>query len=78
MYGPAQCRRAKQRNVALSFQVISYQVGNETLHLARRGVLFIRPLSAHHGEEISGELLDDQKALLDRIYCVPNFKGSGK
>ena len=75
---------AEQRRLAFS----GYQVDNELLSLAKGDVLFMHPLPAHHGEEISTGLLDDprsvvfdqaenrlhlQKALLARIL-LPNPK----
>jgi len=75
---------AGQRRLAFS----GYQVDNELLSLAKGDVLFLHPLPAHHGEEISAGLLDDpravvfdqaenrlhlQKALLARIL-LPNPK----
>jgi ornithine carbamoyltransferase len=78
---------AKKRHRAFS----GYQVDNKLLSLAKRGVLFMHPLPAHHGEEISAGLLDDprsvvfdqaenrlhlQKALL--VKLLSNSKVSGK
>ncbi len=75
---------AEQRRLAFS----GYQVDNKLLSLAKGDVLFMHPLPAHHGEEISAGLLDDprsvvfdqaenrlhlQKALLARIL-LPNPK----
>ena len=75
---------AEQRRLAFA----GYQVDNKLLSLAEGGVLFMHPLPAHHGEEISAGLLDDprsvvfdqaenrlhlQKALLARIL-LPNPK----
>jgi ornithine carbamoyltransferase len=69
----------------------SYQVDSELLGLAKKDVLFMHPLPAHHGEEISAGLLDDprsvvfeqaenrlhlQKALLAKL--LSNFRVSGK
>ena len=48
----------------MSFQAISYQVDNKALHLTKRDVLFMHPLAARHGEEISGELLDDPRPVI--------------
>jgi ornithine carbamoyltransferase len=68
-----------------------YQVDSELLGLAKKDVLFMHPLPAHHGEEISAGLLDDprsavfeqaenrlhlQKALL--VKLLSNFKVSGR
>jgi len=78
----------EQRRLAFS----GYQVDNKLLSLAKGDVLFMHPLPAHHGEEISAGLLDDprsvvfdqaenrlhlQKALLARIL-LPNPKVLGK
>jgi ornithine carbamoyltransferase len=67
-----------------------YQVDNKLLSLAKRGVLFMHPLPAHHGEEISAGLLDDprsvvfdqaenrlhlQKALLVKLLSNPKVSG---
>jgi ornithine carbamoyltransferase len=48
----------------LPFQAKSYRVDNKGLHLATEDVLFMYPLAAHHGEEISGELLDDPRSVI--------------
>ena len=68
-----------------------YQVNDKLLSLAKKDVLFMHPLPAHHGEEVSVGLLDDprsvvfdqaenrlhiQKALLVRL--LSNSKVSGK
>jgi ornithine carbamoyltransferase len=73
---------AKKRRRAFS----AYQVDNKLLSLAKKDVLFMHPLPAHHGEEISTGLLDDprsvvfdqaenrlhlQKALLVRLLSKP-------
>jgi ornithine carbamoyltransferase len=78
---------AKKRRRAFS----GYQVDNKLLNLAKRGVLFMHPLPAHHGEEIAAGLLDDprsvvfdqaenrlhlQKALL--VKLLSNSRVSGK
>jgi len=78
---------AKKRRRAFS----GYQVGDKLLSLAKKDVLFMHPLPAHHGEEISTGLLDDprsvvfeqaenrlhlQKALLVRL--LSNTKVSGR
>jgi ornithine carbamoyltransferase len=78
---------AQERRRAFS----GYQVDNKLLSLAKRDVLFMHPLPAHHGEEISAGLLDDprsvvfdqaenrlhlQKALL--VKLLSNRKVSGK
>jgi ornithine carbamoyltransferase len=67
-----------------------YQVDNKLLSLAKRDVLFMHPLPAHHGEEISAGLLDDprsvvfdqaenrlhlQKALLVKMLSNPKVSG---
>jgi ornithine carbamoyltransferase len=79
---------AEKRRLAFS----GYQVDNKLLSLAKGDVLFMHPLPAHQGEEISAGLLDDprsvvfdqaenrlhlQKALLVRIL-LPNPKVLGK
>jgi ornithine carbamoyltransferase len=51
---------AKKRRRAFS----GYQVDNKLLSLAKRGVLFMHPLPAHHGEEISAGLLDDPRSVV--------------
>jgi len=48
----------------LPFQAISYQVDNKALHLAKGDVLFMHPLAARHGEEISAGLLDDPRSVV--------------
>lgn len=73
---------AKKRRRAFS----GYQVDDKLLSLGKKGVLFMHPLPAHHGEEISVGLLDDpmsvvfdqaenrlhlQKALLVRLLTNP-------
>jgi ornithine carbamoyltransferase len=77
---------AKKRRLAFS----NYQVDNKLLSLAKGDVLFMHPLPAHHGEEISAELLDDprsvvfdqaenrlhlQKALLVKLLSNPKVSG---
>jgi ornithine carbamoyltransferase len=77
---------AKKRRRAFS----GYQVDNKLLSLAKRDVLFMHPLPAHHGEEISTGLLDDprsvvfdqaenrlhlQKALLVKLLTNPKVSG---
>jgi ornithine carbamoyltransferase len=77
---------AKKRRRAFS----DYQVDSKLLSLAKKDVLFMHPLPAHHGEEISAELLDDprsvvfdqaenrlhlQKALLVRLLANPRVSG---
>jgi ornithine carbamoyltransferase len=67
-----------------------YQVDNKLLDLAKEDVLFMHPLPAHHGEEISAGLLDDprsvvfdqaenrlhlQKALLVELLSSPKVSG---
>jgi ornithine carbamoyltransferase len=67
-----------------------YQVGDKLLSLAKKDVLFMHPLPAHHGEEISAGLLDDprsvvfdqaenrlhlQKALLVKLLSSPKVSG---
>jgi ornithine carbamoyltransferase len=77
---------AKKRRRVFS----DYQVDNKLLSLAKRGVLFMHPLPAHHGEEISVGLLDNprsvvfdqaenrlhlQKALLVKLLTNPKVSG---
>jgi ornithine carbamoyltransferase len=77
---------AKKRRRAF----LGYQVDSKLLSLAKRDVLFMHPLPAHHGEEISAGLLDDprsvvfdqaenrlhlQKALLVRLLSNPKVSG---
>ncbi|MEA1872152.1 MAG: ornithine carbamoyltransferase [Chloroflexota bacterium] len=67
-----------------------YQVDNKLLSSAKGDVLFMHPLPAHHGEEISAGLLDDprsvvfdqaenrlhlQKALLVKLLSNPKVSG---
>jgi ornithine carbamoyltransferase len=67
-----------------------YQVDDKLLDLAKRDVLFMHPLPAHHGEEIYAGLLDDprsvvfdqaenrlhlQKALLAKLLSGPKVSG---
>jgi len=51
---------AEKRRLAFS----GYQVNNKLLGLAKRDVLFMHPLPAHHGEEISAGLLDDPRSVV--------------
>ena len=51
---------AEQRRLAFS----GYQVDNKLLSLAEGGALFMHPLPAHHGEEISAGLLDDPRSVV--------------
>ena len=77
---------AEKRRRAFS----GYQVDNKLLSLAKGDVLFMHPLPAHHGEEISAGLLDDprsvvfdqaenrlhlQKALLVKLLSNPKVSG---
>jgi len=77
---------AEKRRIAFS----DYQVDNKLLSLAKEDVLFMHPLPAHHGEEISADLLDDprsvvfdqaenrlhlQKALLVKLLSNPEVSG---
>ncbi len=41
-----------------------YQVNEKLLSLARKDALFMHPLPAHHGEEISPGLLDDPRSIV--------------
>jgi ornithine carbamoyltransferase len=50
----------EQRRLAFS----GYQVDNELLSLAKGDVLFMHPLPAHQGEEISAGLLDDPRSVV--------------
>jgi len=76
----------EKRRLAFS----GYQVNNKLLSLAKGDVLFMHPLPAHHGEEISAGLLDDprsvvfdqaenrlhlQKALLVELLSNPEVSG---
>jgi ornithine carbamoyltransferase len=73
---------AKRRRLAFS----GYQVDDTLLNLGKKDALFMHPLPAHHGEEVSVGLLDDprsvvfdqaenrlhlQKALLLRLLSNP-------
>ena len=51
---------AEQRRLVFS----GYQVDNKLLSLAKGEVLFMHPLPAHHGEEISAGLLDDPRSVV--------------
>ncbi len=51
---------AEKRRLAFS----GYQVDNKLLSLAKGDVLFMHPLPAHHGEEISAGLLDDPRSVV--------------
>jgi ornithine carbamoyltransferase len=51
---------AEKRRLAFS----DYQVGNKLLSSAKEDVLFMHPLPAHHGEEISTGLLDDPRSIV--------------
>jgi ornithine carbamoyltransferase len=77
---------AEKRRLAFS----GYQVDSKLLSLAKGDVLFMHPLPAHHGEEISAGLLDDprsvvfdqaenrlhlQKALLVKLLSSPKVSG---
>jgi ornithine carbamoyltransferase len=78
--------QAKKRRRTFS----GYQVDDKLLSLAKKDVLFMHPLPAHHGEEISTGLLDDprsvvfdqaenrlhlQKALLVRVLSKAKVSG---
>jgi ornithine carbamoyltransferase len=54
-----EAERAKRR---LAFS--NYQVDNKLLSSAKEDVLFMHPLPAHHGEEISAGLLDDPRSVV--------------
>jgi ornithine carbamoyltransferase len=51
---------AEKRRLAFS----GYQVDNKLLSLAKEDVIFMHPLPAHHGEEISAGLLDDPRSVV--------------
>jgi len=51
---------AEKRRLAFS----GYQVDNELLALAKGDVLFMHPLPAHHGEEISAGLIDNPHSIV--------------
>jgi len=51
---------AEKRRVVFS----GYQVNHKLLDLAKQDVLFMHPLPAHHGEEISIDLLDDYRSVV--------------
>ena len=78
---------AKKRRRSFS----GYQVDDKLLSLGKKDVLFMHPLPAHHGEEISAGLLDDprsvvfdqaenrlhlQKALLLRLLSNPKVSSA--
>jgi ornithine carbamoyltransferase len=42
----------------------NYQVDSKLLSLAKKDVLFMHPLPAHHGEEISAGLLEDPRSVV--------------
>jgi ornithine carbamoyltransferase len=51
---------AKRRRRAFA----NYQVDSKSLSLAKKDVLFMHPLPAHHGEEIADGLLDDPRSVV--------------
>jgi len=51
---------AEKRRLAFS----GYQVDEKLLSLAKRDALFMHPLPAHHGEEISAQLLDSPQSVV--------------
>lgn len=51
---------AEKRRVDFS----NYRVDNKLLSLARHDAIFMHPLPAHHGEEISPGLLDDPRSVV--------------
>jgi len=80
---------AEKRRLAFS----GYQVDAKLLSLAKGDALFMHPLPAHHGEEISAQLLDSpqsvvfdqaenrlhlQKALLAKILSSTNSRVASK
>ena len=51
---------AEKRRRAFS----DYQVDKKLLSLAKKDVLFMHPLPAHHGEEVSAGLMDDPRSVV--------------
>jgi len=51
---------AEKRRLAFS----GYQVNEKLLSLAKKGALFMHPLPAHHGEEVSPGLLDNPQSVV--------------
>ncbi|MGQ9545613.1 MAG: ornithine carbamoyltransferase [Dehalococcoidia bacterium] len=51
---------AQRRRLTFS----NYQVSDKLLSSAKKDVLFMHPLPAHHGEEISARLLDDPRSVV--------------
>ena len=51
---------AEKRRLAFS----GYQIDEKLLSLAKRDALFMHPLPAHHGEEISAQLLDSPQSVV--------------
>ncbi len=51
---------AEKRRLAFS----GYQVNEKLLSLAKEGALFMHPLPAHHGEEVSPGLLDNPQSVV--------------
>jgi ornithine carbamoyltransferase len=81
-------QEAESKKRRLAF--LDYQVDNKLLSSAKGDVLFMHPLPAHHGEEISAGLLDNprsvvfdqaenrlhmQKALLVKMLSNPEVSG---
>jgi len=61
---------AEERHMAFS----RYQVNKELLSFANEGALFMHPLPAHHGEEISVDMLESQHSVVfdqaeNRLYA---------
>jgi len=55
-------QEAEREKRRLAFS--DYQVGNKLLSSAKGDALFMHPLPAHHGEEISAGLLDDHRSVV--------------
>ena len=55
-------QEAETRKRRLAFS--GYQVDNELMRFAKADALFMHPLPAHHGEEISVGLLDDPRSVV--------------
>ena len=55
-------QEAEKEKRSLAFS--GYQVDSRLLGSAKRNVLFMHPLPAHHGEEVSAGLLDDARSVV--------------
>jgi ornithine carbamoyltransferase len=55
-------QEAEKEKRRLAFS--GYQVDSRLLSLAKGNVLFMHPLPAHHGEEVSAGLLDDSRSVV--------------